>query len=99
MTPPVRAFWSVTAYDADSFFEPNSIDRFAISSWMPLRRGDDGSVDIYLQHHSPGAELETNWLPVPAGEFNLTLRMYWPNDSAPSLIDGSWSPPPVTRIP
>jgi hypothetical protein len=27
------------------------------------------------------------------------LRMYWPKDKNPSIIDGSWKPPAVTRVP
>jgi hypothetical protein len=66
---------------------------------MPLKRNSDGSIDLYLQQDSPGKDKEANWLPAPAGEFNVTLRMYWPNDKNPSIIDGSWKPPAVTRVP
>jgi hypothetical protein len=91
--PPVRAFWSVTLYDRDSFFVQNAIDRQAVSSWMPLAHNADGSIDIYVQHDSPGSDKAANWLPAPAsGPFNLTLRMYWPD---PSLFDGSWTIPGV----
>jgi len=98
LTPPVNAFWSVTMYDAQSFFVDNAIDRYAIGSWMPLKRNSDGSIDLYLQQDSPGNDKAANWLPAPAGDFNLTLRMYWPNDKNPSIIDGSWEPPAVTRV-
>jgi hypothetical protein len=99
MTPPVNAFWSVTMYDSRSFFVENPIDRYAISSWMPLTRNDDGSIDLYIQHESPGTLREANWLPAPEGNFNITLRMYWPRDQAPSITDGSWVPPPITQQP
>ncbi len=98
LTPPVNAFWSVTMYNPDSFFEENPIHRSAISSWMPLKRNSDGSLDIYIQHGSPGADTESNWLPAPEGGFNITMRMYWPKDTGPSIIDGSWTPPAVTRV-
>lgn len=98
LTPPVNAFWSVTMYDAQSFFVDNAINRYAIGSWMPLKRNSDGSIDLYLQQDSPGNDKAANWLPAPAGDFNLTLRMYWPNDKNPSIIDGSWEPPAVTRV-
>jgi hypothetical protein len=98
LTPPVNAFWSVTMYDPQSFFVDNSIDRYAISSWMLLKRNNDGSLDIYIQHDSPGADKEANWLPAPDGGFNITMRMYWPKDS-PSIIDGSWRPPAVHKVP
>jgi len=98
LTPPVNAFWSLTMYDAQSFFVDNEINRYAISSWMPLKRNSDGSIDLYLQHDSPGKGQEANWLPAAAGDFNVTLRMYWPKDKSPSIIDGSWKPPEVTRV-
>jgi hypothetical protein len=63
-----------------------------------VRAFPDGSVDIYLQHASPGKDRESNWLPAPDKEFNVTLRMYWPTDKAPSIIDGSWKPPVVARV-
>jgi hypothetical protein len=97
-TPPVRAFWSVTVYDPDSFFVGNAIDRYAISSWMPLALGADGSIDIRIQHDSPGKGDESNWLPAPEGGFNLTLRMYWPEDTPPTILDRSWAPPGVKRV-
>ena len=95
--PPVNAFWSVTMYDADSFFVANPINRYAISSWMPLRKNADGSIDIYVQRESPGKDKESNWLPAADKAFNVTLRMYWPTDKAPSIIDGTWKPPAVKR--
>jgi hypothetical protein len=98
-TPPVQAFWSITMYDANSFFVPNPINRHAVSSWMPLRKNADGSTEIYVQADSPGADKESNWLPAPAsGEFNVTLRMYWPKETAPSIVDGSWKPPAITKV-
>jgi hypothetical protein len=98
LTPPVNAFWSVTMYDPQSFFVDNPINRYAISSWMPLHHNGDGSLDICIQHDSPGADKETNWLPAPDSGFNITLRMYWPKDETPSIIDGSWKPPAVKKV-
>ncbi|NJD33167.1 MAG: DUF1254 domain-containing protein [Gammaproteobacteria bacterium] len=96
-TPPVQAFWSITMYDASSFFVANPINRYAVSSWMPFRKNPDGSLDIYLQAESPGKDKESNWLPAPAAPFNVTLRMYWPTETPPSIMDGSWKPPAVTK--
>ena len=41
---------------------------------------------------------EFNWLPAPAGKFILMLRMYWPNEESPSIINGSWTIPPVKKV-
>ena len=97
LTPPVNAFWSVTMYDPQSFFVDNPIGRYAISSWMPLRRNEDGSVDLFIQHNAPNADRLANWLPAPQGRFNVTMRMYWPTARDPSILNGSWKPPPLTR--
>ncbi|WP_424361473.1 DUF1254 domain-containing protein [Methylocystis parvus] len=94
-TPPVNAFWSVTMYNPESFFVANPLNRYAISSWMPLKKNKDGSLDLYVQHDSPGKDKEVNWLPASDKDFNMTLRMYWPTEKAPSIIDGSWKPPAV----
>jgi len=64
-TPPVNAFWSVTLYDSDGFQVANSLNRFAVSSWMPFKYNPDGSLDLYFQNESPGADKEVNWLPAP----------------------------------
>ena len=98
-TPPVNAFWSVTMYDPHSFFVGNPINRYAVSSWMPFKRNVDGSLDIYIQNQSPGKEKEANWLPAPEGEFNMSMRMYWPVAKDPSILSGAWKPPAVTRSP
>lgn len=96
--PPTKGFWSVTMYDTDYFFVANPINRYSISARQKLKANADGSVDLYIQNESPGADKEANWLPAPKGQFSLMLRMYWPNETAPSIIDGSWSPPPVKKV-
>ena len=45
LAPPVNAFWSVTMYDAQSFFVDNAINRYAIGSWMPLERNGAPAPD------------------------------------------------------
>jgi hypothetical protein len=94
-TPPVNAFWSVTLYDSEGFQVPNVLNRFAVSSWMPLKYNPDGSLDLYFQNESPGADKEANWLPAPKTAFNLLLRMYAPKSE---VLNGKWGPPPVTRV-
>ena len=59
----------------------------------------DGSVDIYIQAESPGKDKEANWLPAPKGKFELVLRMYGPKKTPPTIVDGSWTPPPVKQVP
>ncbi len=94
--PPVRAFWSVTAYDKDGYFIANTMNRYAIGDRDKLKFNPDGSLDLFIQDQNPGADHEANWLPSGDGIFNLTLRLYWPE---PSILDGSWQPPAVEKIP
>ena len=63
--PPVDGFWSLTMYDADYFFVPNPLNRYTLSPRNKLKANADGSVDLYIQHESPGADKESNWLPAP----------------------------------
>jgi hypothetical protein len=94
--PPVEAFWSITLYDADGFQVANSLNRFAVSSWMPFKYGSDGSLDLYFQNVSPGADKEANWLPAPLkGFFSVTMRLYAPKSDA---LTGKWNPPTVTKV-
>ncbi len=97
--PPVKGFWSLTMYDGDFFFVANSLNRYTLSPRDKLKVNKDGSVDLYLQASSPGKDKEANWLPAPAGRFILMLRLYWPNEAPPSIIDGTWKPPVVKRVP
>ena len=92
--PPVNAFWSITLYDQDGFQVGNTLNRFAVSSWMPFKYNADGSLELYFQNASPGKELEANWLPAPKGPFNLTMRLYAPRSEA---LTGKWNPPSVVR--
>lgn len=92
--PPVNAFWSLTLYDDEGFQVANELDRFAIGDRDALVRGDDGSLDIVIQHDRP-ADGTSNWLPAPAGPFNLCARLYWPK---PEALDGTWTPPAVRRV-
>ena len=62
---------------------------------MPFKYNADGSLDLYFQNESPGADKEANRLPAPKGEFNLLMRLYAPHSEA---LSGKWNPPSVTRV-
>jgi hypothetical protein len=98
-TPPVNGFWSITMYEVESdgwWFVPNPLNKFTVSPRNNLKNNADGSVTLYFQNESPGKDKEANWLPAPKGDFIPMLRMYWPKDTPPSIIDGTWKPPAVT---
>ncbi len=96
--PPAQGFWSLTMYDSSYFFVNNPLNRYSISARQNLKANSDGSTDLYIQKDSPGSDKELNWLPAPSGDFVLMLRMYWPDESDPSIIDGSWKIPPVKKV-
>ena len=96
--PPVHAFWSLTMYRLpESLLVANPLDRYLINSPMlpQLQRDPDGGLTLLIQHDSPGADREANWLPAPAGPFWTALRLYWPKDEA---ITGTWTEPPLRRL-
>jgi hypothetical protein len=97
--PPVNGFWSLTMYDAGYFFVDNPLNRNTLSQRNKLKANADGSIDLYIQHESPGKDKESNWLPAPKDEFILMMRLYWPKEKPPSILDGSWKIPEVRETP
>jgi hypothetical protein len=94
--PPVNAFWSLTMYDEEGYQVANPLNRFAIGDRDALAYNTDGSLDLYIQNESPGADKEANWLPAPkSGKLGLTLRLYGPK---PQAIDGRWNPPAIESV-
>jgi hypothetical protein len=54
-------------------------------------------LHVCFQNESPGADKEANWLPAPKGDFLPMLRMYWPKETSPSILNGTWKVPKVER--
>ncbi|WP_456734238.1 DUF1254 domain-containing protein [Bradyrhizobium sp. USDA 3364] len=102
--PPVNAFWSVTMYDGKTqLLVKNPISRYLINSPMlpHMKLGSDGSLTIYVQNKSPGADKEANWLPAPDGPVYMVMRLYWPKTTPPSILpagEGTWNPPGLKRV-
>lgn len=99
-TPPVNGFWSITMYEIDQgwWFVPSALNKFTVSMRNDPKFNPDGSLTLYFQHQSPGKDKEANWLPAPKGSFILMLRMYWPKEESPSIINGTWKPPAVKKV-
>jgi hypothetical protein len=95
--PPVKAFWSITAYGANEFLIDNPLQRFALGDRDDLRYNSDGSLDIWIQAEAPAnADMKNNWLPVKTNApFLLNARLYWPKEDALNL---KWQMPPVERL-
>jgi hypothetical protein len=102
--PPVNAFWSVTMYDGKSqLLVKNPINRYLINSPMlpAMKKDADGSLTLYIQKDSPGADKEANWLPAPDDTIYLVMRLYWPKPTPPSILpagEGTWQPPGVRQV-
>lgn len=91
--PPVEVFWSLTVYKEGGGLAENPINRYSIGDRSGhLKFEADGSLKIRLQNESPGAESESNWLPIPSGGFRLSLRCYGPG---PELLNGDYVPPSI----
>lgn len=92
--PPVKGFWSVTLYGQDGYLVANKLNRYRLGDRDQLQFNYDGSLDIYVQHESPGIDKESNWLPAPLDEFNLLMRLYWPEQK---ILKGFWHPPEIKK--
>lgn len=95
-TPPVNGFWSLTMYDPQHFFAKNDTERYSVGTknLKNMTYNADGSLTIYVQHDSPGKEKETNWLPAPKSDFEMTIRTYWPKAE---VLNKTWTPPVVEQ--
>jgi hypothetical protein len=91
--PPNHAFWSITMGDARNHFVANPINRYSVSDRTGLAQNPDGSVDIYIQKAAPAGH-ESNWLPAPADNFILWLRVYIPGEA---ILQGKYTVPPVVE--
>lgn len=93
--PPGKGFWSLTLYNEHHFFHPNDLGRYSLGTKnKDLVFGDDGSLTLVASTEAPAEDERANWLPAPAGKFELYLRAYWPDER---LLSGEWTPPVVTR--
>jgi hypothetical protein len=93
---PARGFWSFTVYDAQTrLLTAHPSGRYKRGDRdRDMKRGDDGSLTLYLQHDAPDAALKANWLPLPKAGFQLVARLYWPD---PIVLARDYEPPPVRR--
>ena len=94
-TPPVNGFWSLTLYNEEHFFHPNSLKRYSLGTKnKTLKENADGSLTIYISATSRGTDKQNNWLPAPDGDFSLYIRAYWGKEG---IINGTWVPPMIEQ--
>lgn len=96
--PPADGFWSLTMYDDQYFFIPNALNRYTVSQRNKLKTNPDGSIDLYLQKDRPSPDKVSNWLPAPPAGFIPMFRLYWPKETSPSVLDGTWWPPAIQKV-
>jgi hypothetical protein len=71
----------------------NWVNRFSLGTKSKSMKLDpDGSLTIYVQNGSPGADKQDNWLPAPKDTFSLYIRAYWPKAQ---ITEEKWTPPLV----
>jgi len=94
--PEAKRFWSLTAYTPEDVeLVWNTAQKYVVASYTPdLVYGPDGSVTIHLAVEPPRHAPLANWLPVPAGPFNVMLRVYGPEGS---VAAATYVPPGIVR--
>ncbi|HZZ11450.1 MAG TPA: DUF1254 domain-containing protein [Paraburkholderia sp.] len=87
---PVDAFWSVSVYNAQGYFEKNPANAYSLNN-LTAKKSNDGSIPIQFG----GCESSTaNCLPTVQG-WNYTVRLYRPR---PEILDGSWTFPQAQPV-
>ena len=94
---PVKNFWSVVAYDADSRSILRNSQRFpSVSTYTNPESNSDGSIDIYFGPKAPQAK-EKNWIQTINGKGWFTLfRFYGPLEP---FFDKTWKPGDIEQLP
>jgi hypothetical protein len=82
---PVDAFWSVSVYDEQGYYEKNALGAYTVNS-ITGRMAADGSTTIQFGGCTGEAP---NCIPVMKG-WNYTVRLYRPRAE---ILDGSWKFP------
>ena len=86
---PVDAFWSISLYNRDGYFEANEFDAYSVNNITGVPN-EDGSFTV----HFGGDPESVNYLPIMDG-WNYTVRLYQPREE---ILDGTWEFPAVEPV-
>lgn len=82
---PVDAFWSISLYNADGYFQKNDLNAYSLNN-ITSKKSADGSVAIQFG----GCDGKVpNCLPIMQG-WNYTVRLYRPRAE---ILNGKWKFP------
>ena len=87
---PVDAFWSISVYNKDGYFEENKLNTYSVNN-VSGEPNKDGTFTVHLG----GCEdKRVNCIPITDG-WNYVVRLYEPRKE---ILDGSWNFPGVEKI-
>lgn len=87
---PVDGFWSISLYNAEGYFEPNSFNAYTLNN-ITAKKSDDGSVAI--QFGGCDGKIP-NCLPIIKG-WNYMVRLYRPRAE---ILNGHWKFPEAQPV-
>jgi hypothetical protein len=82
---PVDAFWSVSVYNAEGYYEKNAYDAYTLNN-LTAKKNSGGAIDI--QFGGCDGKIP-NCLPITKG-WNYTVRLYRPRAE---ILNGKWKFP------
>jgi len=93
---PVKDFWSVTVYDADTrSLLQNGQEKPTVNTYDKPIENADGSMDIYFGPKAP-KEFEKNWIKtLPGKGWFILMRFYGPLEP---FFDQTWKPDDIVRV-
>jgi len=86
---PVDAFWSISIYNKEGFFEENKHNAYSVNN-ISGTPNEDGSFTV----HFGGDPKSVNYLHLSEG-WNYTVRFYQPRKE---VLDGKWTFPEIQAV-